>query len=57
MGSIDILVREKHQIPEDETTEDWCNKHGLDYGDEMLKAFSEKKKKERKQEQNGVRSM
>lgn len=48
MSDVDILVREKHNIPEDEDTDEWCEKNGLDYGEEMLKAFSEKKKKERK---------
>lgn len=40
----DLMVREKHQIPDDSDTKDWCEENGLDYQGELLKAFSESEK-------------
>lgn len=47
MSDVDLMVREKHDVPDDENTREWCERNGLDYGDELLKAFSEKKKEEK----------
>ena len=39
MSDVDLMVREKHDIPDDEDTLEWCKRNGLDYSEELWKAF------------------
>ena len=39
MADLDILVREFHDIPDDEDTIDYCEKNGLDYQTELEKLY------------------
>lgn len=48
MANLDILIREANDIPDDvEDTKEWCKEHGIDYEDELFKAFSRDKIMER----------
>ena len=44
MSDLDIYVRERHNISEDEDTVIWCMKNGLDYSTELKKVYFEKEK-------------
>ena len=39
MSDLDILVREMYDIPEDEDTVDFCDKHDIDYADAVRQAY------------------
>lgn len=39
MSDLDILVREKYEIPEDEDTVEFCEKHDIDYANAIRMAY------------------
>ena len=47
MSNLDLIVREINDIPDEEETKAWCEKNGLDYEDEIFKAFNIDKHREK----------
>lgn len=38
VSNLDLLVREFYDIPDDEETQVYCEKNGMDYPEELMKA-------------------
>lgn len=39
MSDLDLELREKHNIPDEKDTAEWCEENGIDYREELINIY------------------